>query len=122
MISESRRPLVLVALLVAAFAISLDTTIVNVALPTLVLELDASTTQLEWIVDAYNLVFAALVLAAGSVSARRHAASVGRPTSRRTRTAATRAGLASVALGSRMPASTLAVASVATTAGGERRS
>jgi hypothetical protein len=40
--------------LLAAFGINLDTTIVNVALRTLVRELHASTTQLEWIVDAYN--------------------------------------------------------------------
>jgi EmrB/QacA subfamily drug resistance transporter len=65
-----RRPLILVALLLAAFAINLDTTIVNVALPTLVRELDASTTQLEWIVDAFNLIFAALVLAAGNLGDR----------------------------------------------------
>jgi MFS family permease len=36
----------------------------------LVRELDASTTQLEWIVDAYNLMFAALVLAAGNLGDR----------------------------------------------------
>src|SRR5262245_37842201 len=65
-----RKPLILVSLLLSAFAINLDTTIVNVALPTLVRELDASTTQLEWIVDAYNLVFAALVLAAGNLGDR----------------------------------------------------
>src|SRR2546430_1222864 len=65
-----RRPLILASLLLAAFAINLDTTIVNVALPTLVTELHASTTQLEWIVDAYNLVFAALVLAAGNLGDR----------------------------------------------------
>jgi EmrB/QacA subfamily drug resistance transporter len=47
--------------------INLDTTIVNVALPTLVRELHASTVQLEWIVDAYNLMFAAFVLAAGNL-------------------------------------------------------
>src|SRR5215510_5481983 len=64
------RSLILASLLLAAFAISLDTTIVNVALPTLVRDLDASTTQLEWIVDAYNLVFAALVLAAGNLGDR----------------------------------------------------
>jgi len=64
------RPLVLVALLLAAFAINLDTTIVNVALPTLVRELHASNSQLQWVVDAYNLVFAALLLAAGSLSDR----------------------------------------------------
>jgi EmrB/QacA subfamily drug resistance transporter len=67
---ESSKRLTLVALLLAAFAINLDTTIVNVALPTLVRELHASTIQLEWIVDAYNLLFAALVLAAGNLGDR----------------------------------------------------
>ncbi len=66
-----QRTLVLISLLLAAFAINLDTTIVNVALPTLVRELHASTTQLEWIVDAYNLTFAALVLACGNLGDRR---------------------------------------------------
>jgi MFS family permease len=64
------RPLILVSLLLAAFAINLDTTIVNVALPTLVRKLHASNSQLQWIVDAYNLVFAALLLASGSLSDR----------------------------------------------------
>ena len=58
------------SLLLAAFAINLDTTIVNVALPAIVRELHASTTQLEWIVDAYNLTFAAFVLAAGNLGDR----------------------------------------------------
>src|SRR5690242_21084142 len=65
-----RKPAILGSLLVASFAINLDTTIVNVALPTLVRELHATTTQLQWVVDAYNLVFAALLLAAGSLSDR----------------------------------------------------
>jgi EmrB/QacA subfamily drug resistance transporter len=60
----------LAALCLASFTINLDTTIVNVALPTLVRDIEASTRELQWIVDAYNLVFAALVLAAGSVSDR----------------------------------------------------
>jgi EmrB/QacA subfamily drug resistance transporter len=64
------RPLILTSLLLAAFAINLDTTIVNVALPTLVRELHATNAQLQWIVDAYNLVFAALLLASGSLSDR----------------------------------------------------
>ncbi|MGZ4272646.1 MAG: MFS transporter [Solirubrobacteraceae bacterium] len=64
------RPLILVSLLLAAFAINLDTTIVNVALPSLVRELHASNAQLQWVVDAYNLLFAASVLAAGSLSDR----------------------------------------------------
>jgi EmrB/QacA subfamily drug resistance transporter len=54
----------------AVFTINVDTTIVNVTLPTLVVELDASTRDLQWIVDSYLLVFAALVLAGGSLSDR----------------------------------------------------
>src|ERR671935_1859607 len=65
-----RKPLILISLLLAAFVINLDTTIVNVALPTLVRELHASNTQLQWIVDAFNLLFAASVLAVGSLSDR----------------------------------------------------
>jgi EmrB/QacA subfamily drug resistance transporter len=65
-----RKPLILTSLLLAAFVINLDTTIVNVALPTLVRELHASNSQLQWVVDAFNLLFAASVLAAGSLSDR----------------------------------------------------
>src|SRR5689334_3622346 len=66
----TRKPLILIALLLAAFVINLDTTIVNVALPTLVRQLQASNSQLQWVVDAFSLVFAASVLAAGSLSDR----------------------------------------------------
>jgi EmrB/QacA subfamily drug resistance transporter len=66
----NRKPLILVSLLLAAFVINLDTTIVNVALPTLVRQLHASTSQLQWVVDAFNLLFAASVLAVGSLSDR----------------------------------------------------
>src|SRR6188508_2864256 len=69
-LSPRHRRLVLLTLCLAAFTINVDTTIVNVTLPTLVRDLDASTRQLQWIVDSYNLVFAALVLAAGSISDR----------------------------------------------------
>src|SRR5271155_3552533 len=64
------KPLILVSLLLAAFVINLDTTIVNVALPTLVRQLHATNSQLQWVVAAYSLVFAALLLAAGSLSDR----------------------------------------------------
>jgi EmrB/QacA subfamily drug resistance transporter len=66
----TRKPLILVSLLLAAFVINVDTTIVNVALPTLVRELHASNSQLQWVVDAFNLLFAGSVLAAGSLSDR----------------------------------------------------
>src|SRR5690349_8732084 len=65
-----RKPLILVSLLLAAFVINLDTTIVNVGLPTLVRELHASNSQLQWVVDAFNLLFAGSVLVAGSLSDR----------------------------------------------------
>jgi len=68
--NTKRAPLVLGALLLAAFAVNVDTTIVNVALPTLVRKLHASNSQLQWVVDAFNLVFAGAVLAAGSLSDR----------------------------------------------------
>ncbi len=47
-----------------------DNTIVNVALPTLNSELGAGTTQLQWIVDAYTLVFSALLLTMGHLGDR----------------------------------------------------
>jgi EmrB/QacA subfamily drug resistance transporter len=54
----------------SVFVISVDATIVNVALPTLSRELDADTAQLQWIVDAYTLVMAGLMLSMGSLSDR----------------------------------------------------
>ena len=69
-LTPRRRLAVLVTVCVAVFAINLDTTIVNVALPDLSRELDASTRDLQWIVDAYNLAFAALVLIGGSIGDR----------------------------------------------------
>jgi EmrB/QacA subfamily drug resistance transporter len=54
----------------SVFVISVDATIVNVALPTLSRQLDADTAQLQWIVDAYTLVMAGLMLSMGSLSDR----------------------------------------------------
>ena len=67
---RSRKTLALVTLCFAVFVVNVSTTIVNIALPTLVGDLGASTRDLLWIVDAFNLAFAALVLAAGSLSDR----------------------------------------------------
>ncbi|MDZ7910505.1 MAG: MFS transporter [Rhodococcus sp. (in: high G+C Gram-positive bacteria)] len=61
---------VLIALCFSVFVVNVATMIVNIALPVMVVELDASTRDLLWIVDAFNLTFAALVLAAGSLSDR----------------------------------------------------
>jgi len=66
----AHRGAILVSVCLAAFAINLDTTVVNVALPSLARQLGAPTTELQWIVDGYSLSFAGLVLAAGSLGDR----------------------------------------------------
>jgi EmrB/QacA subfamily drug resistance transporter len=61
------------ALAVLCFSIlivNLDSTVLNVALPSLVRELHATSTQLQWIVDAYALVFGGLLLVSGSLADR----------------------------------------------------
>ncbi|MBV9318588.1 MAG: MFS transporter [Mycobacterium sp.] len=60
----------LAVICLSVFVISVDATIVNVALPTLSSDLGADTAQLQWIVDAYTLVMAGLLLSAGSLSDR----------------------------------------------------
>ena len=62
--------MILAVLCTSVFIIVVDGTIVNVALPTFVRELGATTSQLQWIVDAYVLVFAGLLMAAGSIGDR----------------------------------------------------
>src|SRR3954453_13471419 len=57
-------------LCISLLIIPLDNTILNVAIPTLVKDLHASTSALEWIIDGYTLVFAGLLLTLGSVGDR----------------------------------------------------
>ncbi len=66
----ARRWLILAVLSVSVFLVVVDNLIINVALPTLQRELDASTTSLQWIVDSYALVFAGLLLAGGGIGDR----------------------------------------------------
>ena len=54
----------------AVFLVVLDDTILNVALPTLQRELEATTSQLQWFLDSYLIVFGGLLLAAGSLGDR----------------------------------------------------
>jgi EmrB/QacA subfamily drug resistance transporter len=68
--ADTHRWIVLGTMCLSLLLIVMDNTIVNVALPTLQRELDASTTQLQWIVDAYILVFAGLLLTMGSLGDR----------------------------------------------------
>ena len=54
----------------SVFLINLDITVLNVALPTLARDLNASSGQLQWIIDAYSLVFGALLPVSGSLADR----------------------------------------------------
>ena len=65
-----RRWLILAVLATSVFLVVVDNTIVNVALPRISEELGATTTQLQWIVDAYSLVFAGLLLTGGAIGDR----------------------------------------------------
>ena len=68
--AEERRWLILVVLCFSLLVIVLDNSILNVAIPTIQTELDASTSELQWMVDSYTLVFAGLLLTAGSLGDR----------------------------------------------------
>ncbi len=65
-----RRWAILAVVSLAVFVTVLDGTIVNIAIPSLSVDLGASTRQLQWIVDAYLLVFTGLLLAAGGLGDR----------------------------------------------------
>ena len=66
----SRRWSVLAVLCVTLLLVSLDNTILNVALPEIVRAMRATSSQLQWIVDAYAVVFAGLLLVFGSTGDR----------------------------------------------------
>ncbi len=65
-----RRWFGLLFICVSLLIISLDNTVLNVALPAISRDLGASNSELQWLVDAYILVFAALLLTMGSIADR----------------------------------------------------
>src|ERR1700710_876203 len=65
-----RRMVILAVLCLALLIVGIDGTVVNVALPTLVRDLNASSSDLQWIVDAYTIVFASFLLIAGNTGDR----------------------------------------------------
>jgi EmrB/QacA subfamily drug resistance transporter len=68
--SSPRRWWALVAIVLSILTIGFDTTILNVALPTLATDLHAGTGEMQWLVDAYVLVFAGLLLPMGALGDR----------------------------------------------------
>ena len=67
---HERRWLILAVLCMSLIIVIIGNTSLNVALPTLARELDASTTSLQWMVDSYALVFAGLLFTAGTLGDR----------------------------------------------------
>ena len=67
---HDRRWLLLPVLCLSVFLVVVDNTVVNVALPSFSRNLHASNSSLQWIVDAYSLPFAGLLLAGGGVGDR----------------------------------------------------
>ena len=68
---HARRWFTLATLCMSLLIIVMDNTILNVAIPSLVRDLGASNSQLQWIIDGYTIVFAGLLLSAGSFGDRR---------------------------------------------------
>ena len=67
---HARRWAILAVLCLSVFLALVDNTIVDVALPSISKQLHATTSDLQWIVDAYSLVFASLLLVGGSLGDR----------------------------------------------------
>ena len=67
---HERRWLILGVLCLSLLIIVMDNTILNVAIPSLIRDLDATNSEVQWIVDSYILVFAGLLLTTGSLSDR----------------------------------------------------
>ena len=67
---HARRWWILTILSLSVFLVVVDNLIINVAIPTLARELEATTSGLQWIVDSYALVFAGLLLACGGLGDR----------------------------------------------------
>ena len=65
-----RRWWALAVMCISLLVITLDNTILNVAVPALIRDTHASTSQLQWVIDGYTLVFAGLLLTTGAMGDR----------------------------------------------------
>ncbi|MFC3741004.1 MFS transporter [Paractinoplanes deccanensis] len=65
-----RRWLILGVLCLSLLVVVIDNMVLNIAIPSLIRDLGASSADIQWIIDAYILVFAGLLLTAGSLSDR----------------------------------------------------
>src|SRR6202048_15487 len=69
-LSARRKGIILVSCCLSLLIVSMDATIVNVAIPNIRADLGASASQLQWVIDIYTLVLASLLLLSGAAADR----------------------------------------------------
>ncbi|HEY7053173.1 MAG TPA: MFS transporter, partial [Mycobacterium sp.] len=69
-LSARRKGIILVSCCLSLLIVSMDATIVNVAIPSIRADFDASPSQLQWVIDIYTLVLASLLLLSGATADR----------------------------------------------------
>ena len=69
-LSARRKGIILVSCCLSLLIVSMDATIVNVAIPNIRADLHASSSQLQWVIDIYTLVLASLLLLSGATADR----------------------------------------------------
>jgi MFS family permease len=69
-LSARRKVIILLSCCLSLLIVSMDATIVNVAIPSIRTELHASSSQLQWVIDIYTLVLASLLMLSGATADR----------------------------------------------------
>ncbi|MGB1224576.1 MAG: MFS transporter, partial [Mycobacterium sp.] len=69
-LSPRRKVIVLASCCLSLLIVSMDATIVNVAIPSIRADLSATPTQMQWVIDVYTLVLASLLLLSGATADR----------------------------------------------------
>ena len=69
-LSARRKAIILVSCCLSLLIVSMDATIVNVAIPSIRTDLGASASQMQWVIDIYTLVLASLLLLSGATGDR----------------------------------------------------
>jgi EmrB/QacA subfamily drug resistance transporter len=69
-LSPRRKVIILISCCLSLLIVSMDATIVNVAIPSIRTELHASASQLQWVIDVYTLVLASLLMLSGATADR----------------------------------------------------
>jgi EmrB/QacA subfamily drug resistance transporter len=69
-LSPRRKVIILISCCLSLLIVSMDATIVNVAIPSIRTELHASASELQWVIDVYTLVLASLLLLSGATADR----------------------------------------------------